>query len=128
MQAHLRILAALLIAYGIIGVLIALGIFVLFGGLAAAASLAADREDSLIAVPLLAAVGTFTAFFLLVLSVPRIGAGIGLLKGQPWSRVLALIVAAIGLFDFPFGTALGIYALWAITRPEFDRALADQRR
>jgi hypothetical protein len=42
----------------------------------------------------------------------------GLTTRQPWGRMLAIIVAAISLFKFPFGTAIGIYTLWVLAPGE----------
>ena len=41
-------------------------------------------------------------------------AGYGLLHYKPWARVVAIIAAVLGIFSFPLGTALGIYALWVL--------------
>lgn len=43
-----------------------------------------------------------------------LAAGWGLLQRQPWARMLAIVLGCIGLFDMPFGTALGIYTLWVL--------------
>ncbi len=40
-----------------------------------------------------------------------VGAAWGLLQQQPWGRILAIVVAILSLFHFPFGTALGIWTL-----------------
>ena len=55
---------------------------------------------------------------LIVLSIPGIIAGIGLLKRKEWARILTLILSALDLFNFPLGTALGIYSIWALVQPE----------
>jgi zinc-ribbon domain len=47
-------------------------------------------------------------------------AGWGLLQRESWARGLALVVAVIALFNFPWGTALGIYTLWVLS-PEQAR-------
>ncbi len=41
-------------------------------------------------------------------------AGWGLLERQPWARMLAIVMGVLNLIDMPFGTALGIYTLWAL--------------
>jgi hypothetical protein len=118
MRTHIQILAALQIAYAVIGILVALGILLLFGGLAAMVGISGPADDAAVAAPLLAVIGTVTAGFLALLSVPRLIVGIGLLQRRSWARVLTLIVCAIGLFEFPIGTALGIYGFWVLTREE----------
>jgi len=40
--------------------------------------------------------------------------GLGLLTRQPWARMLAIVLGALGLIDIPIGTALGIYTLWVL--------------
>jgi hypothetical protein len=67
-------------------------------------------------------VGTFIGTFLIVLSVPGIVGGIGLLKRREWARILTLIVGALGLIDIPLGTALGIYTLWVLIQDEAVQA------
>jgi len=37
---------------------------------------------------------------------------------RPWARLLALGLAMINLVLFPFGTALGGYALWVLLKDE----------
>lgn len=42
----------------------------------------------------------------------------GLLKGQSWARLLAIIFAIISLINIPVGTIIGIIVLWYLFRPE----------
>jgi hypothetical protein len=53
-----------------------------------------------------------------LLSLPRLIAGIGLLNRRSWARILTIIVSGVGLFDVPFGLALGIYGLWVTLNRE----------
>lgn len=118
MRTHIRILALLQIVYASIGILAGAALLILFGGAATIVGLSADPSDSIVAVPILAAVGTFTAGFLFVLALPRLVAGIGLLSHRNWARILTIVVSAVGLFDAPIGTALGAYGLWVMTTRE----------
>ena len=61
------------------------------------------------------AVGAAAAVFFGALALPGFAAGYGLLKRRVWGRVLAIIVAALDLFNIPIGTAVGLYALWVLT-------------
>ena len=54
------------------------------------------------------------SIFLLVLSLPGLITGIGLLKFQPWARIVGLVFGAINLINIPFGTILGVYGLWVL--------------
>ena len=49
----------------------------------------------------------------------------GLSERKTWARPLGLAVAALALFRFPLGTALGIYTLWVLL-PEPSRQEYDQ--
>ena len=118
METHIRVLAILQIVYASLGLLIAVGLLMLFGGTAAIVGIAASPSDSIVAVPILALIGTLTATFLAILSLPRLIAGIGLLKHRSWARILTIIVSIIGLLDFPVGTGLGIYGLWVLMTRE----------
>jgi hypothetical protein len=55
-------------------------------------------------------------------------AGWGLLKREPWARVVTLVLAFISLINFPFGTALGVYSLWVLlpgqSQQEYDSLVA----
>jgi len=41
-------------------------------------------------------------------------AGWGLLRREPWARIVTLVLAFISLFHIPLGTAIGIYSLWVL--------------
>jgi len=60
----------------------------------------------------------FICSFFILLAIPGIIAGIGLVKKRSWSRILALIVGCFKLLNLPFGTALGIYAFWVLMQEE----------
>jgi hypothetical protein len=57
---------------------------------------------------------------MLVLAIPSIVVGIGLMSFQRWARAMATIIAILELLNFPLGTALGIYALWVLLSAETD--------
>ncbi len=65
-------------------------------------------------------VGFLTALFstlgIVVLAKAACGfiAGWGLVQRDSWARMVAIVLAFISLFNIPFGTALGVYTLWAL--------------
>jgi len=117
MQTHVKVLAVLHIVFGALGVLVGLGIFALFGGIAGLVQMDHD-PDAPFVVPMMGAIGGFVLIVLLVLSVPGIIAGVGLLSYQPWARILTIVLSILGLISIPFGTALGIYGLWVLFTTE----------
>jgi uncharacterized membrane protein YphA (DoxX/SURF4 family) len=60
-------------------------------------------------------IGLGIVVLLLVLASPFLAAGWGLLKNKRWGIAAALVAAAFNLMNFPFGTALLIYTIWAVS-------------
>jgi uncharacterized membrane protein YeaQ/YmgE (transglycosylase-associated protein family) len=112
-EQHIKVVAVLNIVWGIMGAVAGLMALLLFG-----ATLGIIESGTAVAMPLIALVGAAIVIFLLLLSVPSIVAGAGLLKFKPWSRTLAIIVSAFHLLSIPLGTALGIYGLWVLFSPK----------
>ena len=61
-------------------------------------------------------IGFVIAAFLTVLSLPGIIGGWGLFTERSWGKPVVLVLSVLHLFNVPFGTALGIYSLWALLR------------
>jgi len=125
MQTHVKVLAILHVVFGSLGVLIGLGALALFGGIAGLVQVNGD-PDAAVAVPILGAIGSIILIVLLVLSVPAIIAGAGLLSFRQWARVLTIVLSILDLANFPFGTALGVYGLWVLLNEDGAR-LFEQR-
>ena len=113
MQTHVKVLAILHIVFGVLGVLIGLAGFAVFGGVAAIVHMDND-SDAATVVPMMGAIGGFVLLAFLCLSLPGIIGGIGLLSFKPWARILTIVVSIFDLINIPFGTALGAYGLWVL--------------
>lgn len=111
MNKHLDLLGYFYIALGVLGVLAAFGVLIIVvgGGL-----LSGDQEAILIT----GVVGTVVAAFITLVSLPGFIAGYGLLKRRSWARALILVLAILNLFNFPLGTALGLYTFWVLLQDE----------
>lgn len=57
---------------------------------------------------------TVVAAYLLFKAIIGIISGFGLLQHADWARILTLILAFLDILHVPFGTALGIYTIWAL--------------
>lgn len=129
MDAHLKILAAFHIAFGLIGLTAALVMLLLFGGAAGAASFAAvDQPEAWIAVPILSIIGSVLILIALTLSIPGIIGGWGLIKGKGWARILMIVLSALHLVNIPIGTILGIYGMWVLLSKETDLLFGERQR
>jgi hypothetical protein len=56
----------------------------------------------------------FGAIAYAAIALGSLATGFGLLQREEWARPLALVMAFLALLSVPFGTALGIYTLWAL--------------
>lgn len=111
MEKHINIVAALQIGLSIFNLLIAFLIFTVL-------KLVGGFVDDANATTILSIIADVLAIVFIVVSVPGILAGIGLYKRKEWARILSLILSVIEIFSFPFGTAIGIYSIWALIQPE----------
>lgn len=114
MQSHVKILGILHIVFGALGILLGLGLLALFGGIAGIVGMNAPNDDAAVAIPILGGIGGLIFLFCMVVSIPGIIAGIGLLSFKPWSRILAIVISILNLVNFPLGTVLGFYGIWVL--------------
>lgn len=120
MQSHVKILGILHIVWGGLTVVVGLGILVLLGGIGGFAAFADQSEHGAMAFPVMALVGSAIFVVLVLVSLPGIIAGFGLIAYRSWARILAIVISALELLSVPFGTALGIYGLWVLLKPETE--------
>jgi hypothetical protein len=116
MERHFDLVGLFFVVYGILlAVLAAVLLIVLGPGAASPADVSAAPSSIWTS---LAYRSSFAALVLIALSVPFVAIGWGLRRRAAWARVGALVLGALSLLSFPIGTALGGYALWALTRPD----------
>jgi hypothetical protein len=108
----LRRVAAVQIAYGVLGLLAAGGMAILV-----AASPPAVRARATSAEPLLLVVTQL---------LPAFAAGVALRRGSAWSGLLLTLAGTLQLFFVPLGTALGAWTLWALRRAARTGATRDR--
>ncbi len=111
MEKHVNIVAALQIVNSVLGLFFALLIFTI---LSVVGSFIDEPDASLI----LDLIARILAVMFIILALPGIIAGVGLIKRKEWARILTLIISIFQFFNFPIGTAIGIYSIWALVQPE----------
>jgi hypothetical protein len=121
MTTHVKVVAVLYLALSAFGIAAALFLSLALGVATGVVGANADPNEAAIAIPIIGLAGTALVVFLLATSLPGLIAGIGLLKYRPWARILAIVVAVINLIHIPFGTAIGIYALWVLFNKETEQ-------
>jgi hypothetical protein len=119
MDKHITVLAALHIGYGIMSLLLGLALWI---GMIGAGILSADPH----AIRVLSFIGTMVGLFLLIVSIPEIVAGIGLLRRRSWARLVLLVLAVLELIRVPLGTALGVYTIWVLVQEETKQILESE--
>ncbi len=114
-DTHVRVAAWLHIALGVLWVGIGAIVGTLFGAFGAFMGAAANGS----ARGILALIAGFgVALFLIIIAFPvlEIVGGVLLLRGSPAGRVITIVFSVLELINIPFGTAVGIYSLWALLR------------
>jgi hypothetical protein len=110
MKTHIQIAAVLNIAFGILCIVAAAAVFIF---MTMASSIVASYQ-SIAAGSVVGLVAIAISGFLAVLGLPSVIGGFGLFVGKSWAKPLILALAVLQLVNIPFGTALGVYTLWAL--------------
>lgn len=120
MDRHGFVLGTLMLVLGLMGLFGMLVVLVVFSiGTAAIGAAAAQDADVPAALALLpTAFGLFICLAIALGTIPSLIAGYGLLRERRWGRVWALIAGVVNLPSMPFGTAVGVYAIWYFLQAE----------
>jgi hypothetical protein len=101
-------------------ILVGLMVLVLLAVVVPVATFSSGDADARVAgwitVVLLVAGGVLLAVF----GVVNLLVGLGLWNFRPWARIAALVLAALRLFNFPLGTAIGGLTIWYLLKPEVE--------
>jgi hypothetical protein len=125
MELHIRVLGYLHIALGVGAALAVIIILASYGGPMGVLHMGSlDGNQTTVE----GTVWTGIWIFLLLIALPCIMAGQGLLRFQPWARPFTMVLSILNLINVPFGTAVAIYGFWAVTAPEVDPLFDERRR
>jgi hypothetical protein len=114
MTTHVKVLGVLYIAFSLFALCAALFLFLAIGAATGIVSTNADSHDAQVALPIIGLAGGALVAFLVAVSLPGLLTGIGLLQLRPWARIVGIVLGVLQLVNIPFGTVLGIYALWVL--------------
>jgi hypothetical protein len=112
MKQHVSFVGAIHVGFGILGLLGALTVFIIFN----------FAQGFVVEEPLAEEIisflgGTISILIMFFASLGIIG-GIGLFSYKPWARILVMIVSAINCLNIPIGTAKGVYSIWVLMQKE----------
>lgn len=120
MERHVNLLAILWSVWGALTILVGVSTMLLAVG-ALAAVIGPRGETLAFAAGLTAAAFALTGGFALLWGGVHVWAGALVRRKAAAGRVLSLGLAVLNLLILPFGTALGIYALWILLTNEGRR-------
>jgi hypothetical protein len=114
--SHVDLVGVLFMVWG--GITVLIGASTLALGMAAASliSAAATAGRGQFAASLTAATFTMFAVLAMLWGAAHALVGVQIRRRRHWSRLAALLLGSIDLLLLPYGTALGIYALWVLLR------------
>jgi hypothetical protein len=114
MKSHVDFLGLLFIVWGLLTVVIGLSTLALGVGAVALITSANRTGGGEVAAGITAAAFTTLALIAIAWGAAHVIVGLPLRRHTPWSRLIALMLGSVDLLLLPYGTALGVYALWAL--------------
>jgi hypothetical protein len=116
---HVTLLGILISLWGGLAMLIGVSMALIAGG--ALVMLEPGAANVGLAAGLTAGMFALLGVFGLAWGGAHLWAGSFIRRRRPLGRVMALALAVINLIVLPFGTALGIYALWVLLKNDSRR-------
>lgn len=114
MPAHVDFIGLLFIVWGMLTTLVGLSTLALGVGAVAMIASNAHGGGGQMASALTAFAFAALAVIAMLWGIAHIVVGMPLRRRRPWARLAALVLGSIDLVLLPYGTALGVYALWVL--------------
>ena len=125
MKKHVDLVGLLFMLWG--GMSLLLSVSLLSTGIAATAigaAVAPSAAGGTLTAGIVAAVFFTLAALGLLFGATHLWVGSRLRRFREWARAFAIVLAVVDLICVPFGTGLGLYALWALlnerSKPLFE--------
>jgi hypothetical protein len=115
MDGQVKAIGAVQIVFAALAIIGAF--FILFSGEFAAGAIEDEGNEPEVA-DMVRSIMRFLAFVMIAYGVLGIVGSIGLFTLKGWGRGMSLAFCGISLVNIPFGTALGIWGIIVLTRPE----------
>jgi uncharacterized membrane protein len=112
MKKHVTIVGALQIGFSSLWLIASIVLYFVFNF---ARGQVGDDET---AVRVLSFMAFALPMFLGMISVIGLVAGIGVLSYKGWGRIITIIVSALGCFNIPIGTLVGVYSIWVLMQDD----------
>lgn len=115
MKKHVTAVGAIQIGIGSLGIIISLGLFILFSNLL---DFIPKEDMPEFVQKFLSYLFKAIPVVIGVLSLMSLVGGIGLLSCKPWARIIVIIVAVVGCLNIPIGTLVGVYSMWVLMQDD----------
>jgi hypothetical protein len=116
---HVKVIAAIFLCFGILWAVITVLGPAILATIAGVVSTSGD-PDAAVGATVLGFAGVAVTLFAGTLALAFLITAWGLFKLRSWARIVAIVMAAICLMNFPFGTAFGVYALIILFKKETE--------
>jgi len=112
MKKHVTIVGALQIGFSSLWLILAVVLYFIF---TFARGQVGDDDTAL---KVLGFLSISLPVFLGVISLLGLISGIALLSYRGWARIITIIVSALGCFNIPIGTLVGVYTIWVLMQDD----------
>lgn len=117
MDKHAQLIGILWIVYGVLSLFAGIFILILLLSLSTIPDMT-HGELGQAGPHIMRIIAVSICSFLFILGIPKIIGGLGLQKRKEWARILLMIMSFLSLLNIPLGTALGIYSIIYLMKPE----------
>jgi hypothetical protein len=124
LTAKVDIVGILFIVWGLLTTLVGVSTLALGIGAVAVIASTARGGGGDVAAGLTAFAFTALAIMAMTWGAAHVVVGVPLRRHRPWSRLAALMLGAVDLLLLPYGTALGVYAMWILLNEDSKRLFA----
>ena len=128
MPSHVDFVGVLFIVWGLLTTLVGVSTLALGVGAIALITSANRPDGGQVAAGLTAAAFTTLAFIAILWGAVHVMVGVPLRRHTPWSRFIALMLGSVDLLLLPYGTAVGIYALYVLLNEKGKRLFIEELR
>lgn len=124
MNTHVDFVGVLFIVWGLLTALIGLSTLALGVGAVAVIATTNQSGGGQMAASLTAGFFLAIAVIAIAWGTAHVVVGVALRQRKAWARMTAIVFGSVDLVLLPFGTALGIYALWTLLTEKGKAAFA----
>jgi hypothetical protein len=112
--SHVDFVGVLFVVWGLLTTLVGVSTLALGVGAVALITSASRGGGGTFAAGVTAALFTTLAIIAIIWGSAHVVVGVPLRRRRPWARIIALMLGSVDLLLLPYGTALGVYALYVL--------------